>query len=547
MMGRSKIKRCLYISVLSAVAVTMCGCGQKRARTEPPPVVLEGTIGSFAQLYEFGTIPVKGWGIVAGLAGTGSSECPPALREVLKKYILQQVSDEARLDAGGFIDSMDTAVVEINGVIPAVASKGEHFDLEVVAFSSTQTTSLGGGRLYPAELKEVSRLQRFDEYSKTLATAQGPIFINKLDAGPSGRVRGHVLGGGTVADDVQISLMLLEPDYMVAGTVRNRLNGRFGPATASAVSAGEIRLMVPAKFKDRKDRFLAMVMSLYLSEDEQSQQQRIDMLVARLSRGEDVTSSQIALTTIGRAALDELAPLLEASEESVRFGAASCMLSIGDDRSLPVLRGIIKSSGSPYRIEAIRTIGTSAKRNDAIPILDSVLGEGDFDVRFAAYEQLRRLGDISVSQTLVAGDFFVDSVMCPGAKTIFVSRRGAARIVLFGAPIYCKDNIFIESPGRDIVINAGAGEKFISVMRKHPKRPRLLGPLRSSFKLADVIRTLGETMPADDKPLVRPGLEVGYWQITALLKQMVENGALEAQFRAGPMAQGGAISGENKP
>jgi hypothetical protein len=271
------------------------------------------------------------------------------------------------------------------------------------------------------------------------------------------------------------------------------------------------------------------------------------MLVTRLSRGEDIASSQIALATIGRATLDELAPLLEASEESVRFGAASCMLSIGDDRSLPVLRGIIKSSGSPYRIEAIRAIGTSAKRNDAIPILDSVLGEGDFDVRFAAYEQLRRLGDISVSQTLVAGDFFVDSVMCPGAKTIFVSRRDAARIVLFGAPIYCKDNIFIESPGRDIVINAGAGEKFISVMRKHPKRPRLLGPLRSNFKLANVIRTLGEVMPTDDKPLLRPGLGVGYWQITSLLKQMVENGAVEAQFRAGPMTQGWGNTGENKP
>jgi flagellar basal body P-ring protein FlgI len=548
MMGRSKIKRCLYIPVLTVLAALMWGCGQGGARTEEPaPVVLEGTIGSFAELYEFGTIPVKGWGIVAGLAGTGSSECPPVLRDVLIKYILQQVSDEARLDAGGFIDSMDTAVVEINGVIPAVASKGEHFDLEVVAFSSTQTTSLAGGRLYPAELKEVSRLQRFDQYSKTMAAAQGPVFINNLDAGVSNKVRGYVLGGGTVADDVRILLILLEPDYMVAGAVRNRLNGRFGPATASAISANEIRLTVPAKFKDHKQRFLTMVMSLYLAEDEQSQQQRIDMLVAKLSRGEDIASSQIALTTIGRAALDELAPLLGASEESVRFGAASCMLSIGDDGSLPVLRGIIKSSGSPYRIEAIQAIGTSARRNDAIPILDSALGQGDFDVRFAAYEQLRRLGDISVSQTLVGGDFLVDSVICPGAKTIFVSRRDVARIVLFGAPIYCKDNIFIESPGRDIVINAGAGEKFISVMRKHPKRPRLLGPLRSSFKLADVIRTLGETIPADDKPLVRPGLEVGYGQITALLKQMVEKGAVEAQFRAGPMTQVGAISGENKP
>lgn len=537
----SYIKKWLCVLALWGLAAAMCGCGQRAARTEqlPAPVQLEGTIGSMTEVYEFGAIPVKGWGIVAGLSGTGSSECPPVLRDVLVKYIQQQVSGESRVNPNRFINSLDTAVVEVSGVIPSVASKGGRFDVEVVAFSSTQTTSLGGGRLYPAQLKAVSRLQSFDQYSKTLATAQGAVFIDKLDAGGGGKVSGHVLGGGTVAEDVRISLILLEPNYMVASAIRNRLNGRFGPETANAISAGEIRLAVPAKFKDAKDKFLAMVTALSLGEDEPAR--RIEMLVERLSRGEDIAGSQIALTTIGKAALDKLAPLLGASDERIRFHAAACMLSIGDDRPLPALRRIVGDGNSPYRVEAIRAIGANARRNDAIPILNGVLADGDFAVRFAAYEQLRNLRDISVSQTPVSRDFLIDSVVCGGEKAIYVSRSGASRIVLFATPIYCKDNIFIESADKNIVINAARGDKFVSVMRKHPKSTRLFGPLRSSFKLADVIRTLGEAPAAEDKPLMRPGLGVAYSDIAALLKLMVENGAVEAEFRAGPMAGAGAI------
>jgi len=344
-----------------------------------------------------------------------------------------------------------------------------------------------------------------------------------------------------VVEDVQISLVLSEPDYLVASAIRNRLNGRFGPETAHAVSPGEIRLKVPPKFKAAKDRFLAMVTTLSLDQDEQSQQRRIEMLVERLARGEDVAGSQIALTTIGKAALEKLAPLLEASDERIRFHAAACMLSIGNDRPLTALRRIVGDGSSPYRIAAIRAIGANARRNDAIPILNSVLADGDFAVRFAAYEQLRNLRDISVSQTPVSRDFLIDSVVCGGEKAIYVSRSGIARIVLFATPIYCKDDIFIESADKKIVINAARGDKFVSVMRKHPKSPRLFGPLRSSFKLADVIRTLGEALAAKDKSLLRPGLGVAYSDIAALLKLMAENGAVEAQFRAGPIAGEGAI------
>ncbi len=78
-------------------------------------------------------------------------------------------------------------------------------------------------------------------------------------------------------------------------------------------------------------------------------------------------------------------------------------------------------------------------------------------------------------------------------------------------------------------------------MRKHPKWPGLIGPLKSSFKLADIIRTLGEAIPVGDKPLLRPGLGVCYSDIIALLKLMCENEAVKAEFMAGPMPAGAIL------
>ena len=106
--------------------------------------------------------------------------------------------------------------------------------------------------------------------------------------------------------------------------------------------------------------------------------------------------------------------------------------------------------------------------------------------------------------------------------------------MLFGAPLYCRDNIFIQSADGSIIINAPAGQKYVSLIRKHPKRPDVVMRLKSSFELSDIIRTLcDEPIKKDHQD--RPGLGVSYADMIALLKQMCQKGAVEAQFRAGPL------------
>lgn len=550
MMNCFKTKKIVFIIVLPFLIVMFWGCEQDASKTDKQkleePTELNTTVGSLALLYDLSAVPVRGFGIVANLPGTGSSECPPDLRAILVKYIQQQIPDKDTINPNRFIDSKNTAVVEVYGLIPPVATKGQKIDLKVAALSSTQTTSLAGGRLFTTDLKGITRFTRFNEYSKTLAKAAGPIFTNKLETQNTKKNTGYILGGGVITNDALISLTLSEPSYFTASTINNRLNERFGPGTSNAISPSEIAIKIPDKFKSRKISFLEMVKLLYITNNSQLQQARIDSLVRRLAESEDKIISELALTAIGKGALDELAPLLDHPDQRIRLHTARCMLEIGDDRALGPLRKITIDRNSPYRIDAIKALGASAKRNDAIPILNRQLKDNDFDVRYAAYEQLRKLADISISQTIVAGNFFVDNVTAGGRKIIFVSRTDVPRIVLFGGPIYCKDDVFIESSDKNIIINAKPGEKFVSVMRKHPTQPKLIGPMAAGFELTDIIRVLCEVLPVKDQPQLRPGLGVSYSDLITLLSQMCQIGAINAEFRAGPLSTAGAIL-EKKP
>ncbi len=534
------LKRILALFVAVVLLGGLCGCEPVK---EPPaveqPPNLDATVGEMGEFFQFSAVAVKGYGIVAGLPGTGSSECPPDLRRALVKFILQETGG-AGIDPERFINSLDTAVVEIYGTIPPVAFKGDHFDLKVVSLSRTQTTSLAGGTLYTAALKEMSRLISLDVYTATLAEAAGPVFINNLD-GDKGRTSGYVLGGGTVVKGVRLAIGLYKPGFLASAAVRNRINERFGPKTARAVSPGEIEFTIPGKYSDRKEQFLAMLRLLYLSGDSALQSRRIDMLVGQLASQSDKTAAEHALEAIGRPALDKLVGLLASNDDVVLFHASRCMLSIGDDRALAALGRLAHAADSPLRVDAITAIGLNAKRNSAIPILGGLLDDSNFEVKFAAYQQLRRLRDLSMSRTLVGNKFFIDHVMVRGPKTVHVSREGVPRIVLFGAPIRCKENVFLESENKDIVINARPGEKYVSVMRRLPNLPRLVGPLPAGYELSDIIQALCGDPDIESRPGMRRGLGVSYSDIIPLLSKMCDTGTVKADFVSGDMTTAGSF------
>jgi len=527
-------RKLFFLIVTLLVACFASGCG-KQAKTSgrpeeiAPVAELGTTIGTLADVVVPEAIPVEGYGIVGGLNGAGSAECPPPIRAYLKQYIFTQLPE--RIDIDKFIDSLDTAVVQVEAVMPAAASKNQYFDVKVTALPGTQTTSLENGWLYSAELQARGT---FGISTKVVAIAKGPLFIDKIsDSNPNTRLA-HVLAGGTVVEESRMNLVFRRREYRAVSLVRNRLNERFGQGTAKALSPGQIELQVPAKYRGQEQRFASMVKALYLDSQPEATQERIKAFVRRLAVSQEKYESEIALEAIGNESLDKLAVLLNSSEEQVRLRAARCMLNLGSDQGLQTLREIALSKGSAYRLEALEAMTTAARRDDAAAISRKLLRDQDFDIRLAAYEQLRKLDDIAVTRRRVARSFYLEQTAQTEHKAIFVSRSGEPRIVLFGAPIYCRDNIFVQSDDGNITINAASGAEYVSIIRKHPRRPSVVLQLKSSLALVDIILTLCEEPAKTDKQ-ARGGLGVSYTDMIALLKQMCDKGAVRAEFRAGPI------------
>jgi flagellar basal body P-ring protein FlgI len=525
-------KKVLLIAVLFSVCfISSCSRifrARQSAKKSEELAELGTTIGMLADVIVPESIPVEGFGLVGGLNGTGSAECPPQVRAYLKQYILTQLPE--RIDIDKFINSKDTAVVRVYGVIPAAASQNQRFDVQVTALPGTQTISLENGWLYRTEL--ILR-GTFGISTRVLAVAEGPLFMDKITSSKTDTKLAYVLGGGRVAEESTINLIIRRPDFRVTSLIRNCLDGRFGYDTAKAVSPNRVELNVPDKYREAKQRFAEMVRTLFLDNQPESSRERIKTLVSKLASSRDDVY-EIALEAIGNESLDELSTLLNSSDEQVRLRAARCMLNLGSDQSIPTLRKIARDGNSPYRLEALEAIAKFGKRDDIAAISRILLGDHDFEIKLAAYEQLQKLNDFAISQRLVARSFYLDQVAQIKQKTVFVYRSGQARIVLFGSPIYCRDSIFIQSADGNITINASPGDDYVSIIRKHPRRPDVILQLKSSFELADIITTLcGEPLTKDEQ--VYGGLGVSYADMIALLKQMCDKGAISAEFRAGDL------------
>lgn len=533
--------RKILFSLFTVGATFLLSCASAPEPEQPPAISPDSTIEDVARVVESPAVAVRGFGIVAGLFGTGSSECPPALRQELEKYIWQRLPEADILNPRRFIESSDTAVVEVLGVIPPMAKAGQSFDVLVRPLSSTQTTSLKGGHLYTTDLKELSRITQFNQYAKTIARAQGPIF--SIPGGPQDDVQSwYVLSGGYTLTSTQVSLLLNQPDFVVAGAIRNRINERFGPRIANAVSPGEILLTIPAKYHYEKERFLIMIRRLHLTNQPALQERRIDELIEQLKTGPDKLSAEAALEAIGKPVLDELAALLRSEDDmAVRFHAARCMSNIGDARVLPILREFVFDPQSPYRAEALRVIGRNIRLNDAEPILLRALAQDDMVLRVAAYEAALAAKSPIITRIPVASNFFIDRISCGGPKVIYARQQSEPGIAVFGSPIRCSENIFLRSDDGQVTLNARPGDRFIAVSRTHPNRPRVVGPLSAGFEVSQLVRALGESPEQKQGTTTLPGLALSYTQIIEILEKMCAANHIPARFEKGPMTTVGEM------
>lgn len=523
--------RKLIFVICIPVIVSVSGCGQPE-RKESGPAEEAGTIGSVTEVFSIASVPVEGYGVVGGLPGTGSVKCPPKIKSYLKQYILSEIVNED-VDAGRILSDPNTAAVRISGNMPTSARKNKHFDVKVEAIESTRTSSLNGGWLYSAELK---REGTFGTDTRVLAFAKGPVFINMINESKIDKSKGYILGGGRVRDKYLIPLSLKQPDYALARRISDILNIRFGETTARAVSPEVIEVSIPPEYMGQKEKFISVLNAIDLNPTPEQTGQRIQRYTRQLATSDDKTAAEIALEAIGRASIESLKGLLDSSDEQVRLRAARTIVKLGEDGGVEALRQIALNKASPYRIEAIRAISSGTKRNYAAPLLRNLLKAEDFEVRLAAYEELIKFDDTSISRENIAGKFYLDQSSLGGQKEIYVARSGQPKIVIFGAPVYCRKNVYIQTPDGNVTLNAGSEEEYITLIRKLPHRPEI-AKMKSTFNVSSIIRTLCEEPVIEEDSVLNPGLNVSYSEITALLKLMFDKEIIRADFHAGGLPE----------
>ena len=531
--------RVLWIGCVAAAGL-LAGCGglggSERSAEAQDEAELGPTIASVAEVGQPEALVVEGYGLVGGLAGTGSSTCPTGVRAYLKNYILGQLPDRT-INLDELIDSEDTAVVRLEGVMPAVVAEGESFDVRVRLVDGSDATSLRDGWLYRAELRPLGASQ---VRSRVLATAEGPVFLNLIDANEPSLIDGHVLGGGVAKLGYAGGLRLNRADYPLASTVRNRLNERYGLRTAQAVSSEEIAFRIPEAYQRRRARFVSMVAATYVSETPELLEKRIDTFLSRLSVAAQAERSEIALEALGPRCVPKLATLLESPDEAVRVRVARCMLYLGDDAGWAALRTVVLDQTSAHRLEALDAIVAGAQRNDAAALARRLLRDSDTRVVLAAYEHLRTLEDTAIRQEFVGRSFYLEQVLATDRKAIFVARSGDPRVVVFGGPLVCRDSLFVESPDGVVMIDSRVGQDFSSLTRRIPGRTGVVGPLRSGSTVSEIVRRLGAERPraGSTAPV---GLGVSYTDVTAVLERLTAKEGVAAEFWAGPLPKIGLL------
>jgi flagellar basal body P-ring protein FlgI len=517
----------LLILAITLAVLTVSGCSDSNKPKAAPKIAQTGLIGDYAEVVGFAPVPVEGYCLAANLPGTGSSECPPLIRTYLRQYILSQLPPNSTVSADGLINSLDTAVVKIEGVIPAGAYKGESFDLKVTALPGTQTTSLAGGRLYTAELT-------LPVSSKKIATGEGPLYLDPADS--NNKLSTFVLGGGRNLEDYSFTLSLRNPDYMIANAIRNKINERFEDGTALADSESVITVKFPAAYKTRKMQFMSLIKAIHIGETKEQESARVDGLIKMLSEPDKADDAENALLAIGRPCQDRVVPVLGSPDAGTRFHAARCLMQMGNDAGFNALTSAATDKSGAHRVEAIQAIAEYGPKIDARLILKRLIEDPDFKVRLAAYEALRGIGDPIITPKAIArGDFEIDQVKSPGDHIIYVYRSMHPRIVIFGSPLYTVDDVYAELPDGSIIVNSNGKNKPLSVIRKNPRRGNIMGPIKTTSNVAELIRVLCDDLPAGTDSKGAFGLGASYSDAVALLQTMCQKGMIKADFHLGPL------------
>jgi len=555
------------VRVLFATGMVLCavaaGCGSKgEVQTPTVPLHVEGTIGQFSQYVGLPERTVQGYGVVVGLGKDGSFEVPDKIRDYLIQYLLKRKlgswrQDTRHLHPSRILRDLDTAVVLVVGDVPHGAPKGSRFDLQVKALDGTNTRSLAGGMLMPAELRlAIGSLAAPGGPTHVWADGRGEVFIDPLldRAKPAAQAdlqRGRVVGGGRVTRYRPVRLMLRAPSFRLSRQIEGRINQRFRTPdarrpVASAQSDETIEISVPIRYARDYKHFLRLVLYLPLTRNATTNELRAKRLLEGMVQPE-APYEQLALSleAIGAEILPMIQPHYASREPYVAFFAARTGFRLGDDDAAAILLQTARRVDSPLQVQAIRALARGRDLPGAVETFRALLDDENWSVRLAAYEALIAHKDsLKIHRTIVGKRFTLDVVQSKGEPVIYATQSGQPRIVVFGGNLPVSNPMFFALPDDLVTISDTKRPEGARLMlyRKVPRSPRPSDMLYIDFKTTELIQTLGG-LPDRNRDGTVKALSLTYSQVLRVLRGLCRSktGGINARFELQAIAESDRI------
>ncbi|MFQ5807693.1 MAG: flagellar basal body P-ring protein FlgI [Phycisphaerae bacterium] len=536
------------------------GGGWRRSRGLPPEptpqpasgrdTVLADTIGSQTLIGAGDPLRLRGFGVVVGLGENGGSDCPSTIREYLLDYLAKEFAPRGPGDRrpnfspARLIDSLDTAVVAVHGLVPAGAPRGARFDLQVEAIG-TQTRSLEGGVLLPSELRrfDVAAAGKGLVTGRVLARGRGVVFTNPFKGTGQNPIRqsprrGYVLGGGWTLEDRTIRLLLQDPSYWMARRIERRLNERFGqsPLTAKAMSKGYLTLTTPPQFAEHPRRFTELATHLYLDNTPGQVERKLLELSKQLdSPDRKLHHISLVWEGMGRTVIPHIQPLYTHANTTVRFYAARAGLRLKDVTALPVMAQFAASPDDPHRLLAVRELGR-CEYPQAARQLATLLDSADQEVRIAAYEALLNHKHPSIETHRFPSaldstqvNLTLDVVETNAKPLIYVRRTLEPRIAVFGRRTPVSLPLFYNHPDDRVTLNALEEHGDVAILYRTRSGRLAAEPLKVPARVAELVRALADVPLEDDTGELR-GIGLGYAQVLEVLNALCASRTIPARL-----------------
>ena len=542
-------------SVLACALAVAAGCSNiekadptnKPTRVTRAPIpmdvdpIMRGTVASETVVMGYKPIVVRGYGLVGGLKGTGSKTAPAEVRAYILKELGRAGLGEPNsgfegLSPEALLNSETTAIIIVEGIVPAGAPKGTRFDLRVYAAPGTATTSLEGGTLWHTELRPGALLVGSREAS-AMANAKGPILINpfadsdgKASANVN-RLSGRVLNGGAADKDMPIRLVMATPSHSRARLITSAINSNYPREpkqrgeTAQGMTGEMIQVSVPPSWHDRSEHFVNLLRHTSVNVGP------IDATAAAIAKAVvnnpgAANAASLRWEALGKKSLTAIRPLYTFAEEQPRFSALQAGAYLEDATVVPHLLELATSGSTELRVPAIQLL----KRMPINPSIDlglrPLLNDSDVDVRLATFEVLKARHDPIIQSQGVGKKFRIDVVPSSYAM-VYVSQTGDPAIAIFGEDLALKTPMTLRTWDGDLMFKADAGSAQVEVFyRPHDGLPAIID--KAAVKIPELTRFLGHSM---DPAHPAPGMGMTFSQTVGALHALYAAGALPAVFK----------------